>query len=147
MKMIGVMLPVLPLLALGIYAVAEAPSGDRDEGRLPVGAGVTVNGPDGETTVGPATSAGYGAMYGLQRNFDSTTCCDKPGDANNDGKLGVGDPVFVISCIFRGGPAPVCMAEADANGNCKVTSGDAVYFINFEMRGGPVPICNDSCVW
>jgi len=36
------------------------------------------------------------------------SCCNVPGDANGDGKVNVGDAVYIISYVFRGGPAPVC---------------------------------------
>ena len=68
-------------------------------------------------------------------------CCDVAGDANNDGKVNVGDAVYIITYVFRGGPAPICMQEGDANGDGKVNVGDAVYIITFVFRGGPAPIC------
>ena len=68
-------------------------------------------------------------------------CCDLAGDANNDGKVNVGDAVYIITYVFRGGPAPPCMQEGDANGDGKVNVGDAVYIITFVFRGGPPPIC------
>jgi hypothetical protein len=34
--------------------------------------------------------------------------CLKEGDANADGKVNVGDAVYIISYVFRGGPAPIC---------------------------------------
>jgi hypothetical protein len=73
------------------------------------------------------------------------TCCNLPGDANNDGKRNVGDAVFIISYVFRGGPPPACFQEGDANGDCKINVGDAVYMINHVFRGGPAPICNPEC--
>ncbi len=69
------------------------------------------------------------------------SCCDKPGDANNDMKVGIGDPVYIISYIFRGGPPPPCLQEGDANGDGTINVGDAIYLINYKMRGGPAPIC------
>jgi hypothetical protein len=39
---------------------------------------------------------------------DAQICCDVPGDANNDGSLNVGDAVFIINHVFKGGPAPIC---------------------------------------
>jgi hypothetical protein len=70
-----------------------------------------------------------------------TSCCNLPGDANNDGKVNVGDAVYIISYVFRGGPAPPCLQEGDANGDGKVNVGDAVYIISYVFRGGPAPIC------
>lgn len=40
--------------------------------------------------------------------FDAVLCCTIPGDANSDGSTNVGDAVFLINYVFKGGPAPVC---------------------------------------
>ena len=36
--------------------------------------------------------------------------CDKPGDANGDNAVNLGDAVFVINYIFKGGPI-LCLAR------------------------------------
>jgi hypothetical protein len=69
------------------------------------------------------------------------SCCDLPGDANNDGKVNVGDAVYIICYVFRGCPPPPCMFEGDANGDVKINVGDAVYLITYVFRGGPAPTC------
>jgi hypothetical protein len=71
----------------------------------------------------------------------AASCCNLAGDANNDGKVNVGDAVYIISYVFRGGPAPICLLEGDANADGKVNVGDAVYIISYVFRGGPAPIC------
>lgn len=63
------------------------------------------------------------------------------GDANGDGAVNVGDAVYIVNYVFRGGPAPVPMQAGDANGDGNVNVGDAVYIINFVFRGGPAPCC------
>ena len=65
--------------------------------------------------------------------------CSSCGDANGDGTINVGDAVFLINYIFKGGrsPNPVCIADANADGNVNV--GDAVYLINYVFNGGPAP--------
>jgi len=62
------------------------------------------------------------------------------GDANGDGQVNVGDAVFLISYIFKGGPAPdpVCIGDANGDGNTNV--GDAVYLISYIFKGGPPPV-------
>jgi hypothetical protein len=62
------------------------------------------------------------------------------GDANSDGKITVGDAVFIISYIFRGGPAPTPLRVGDVNGDCKINSGDAVYIISYLFRSGAHPV-------
>jgi hypothetical protein len=70
-----------------------------------------------------------------------TVCECKPGDANNDGQVNVGDAVYLINFVFKGGPAPKPYAKCsgDANKDCQANVGDAVYVINFVFKGGPAP--------
>ncbi|MDD4053042.1 MAG: dockerin type I repeat-containing protein, partial [candidate division Zixibacteria bacterium] len=63
------------------------------------------------------------------------------GDANGDGKINVGDAVFIISYIFRSGPPPEPFSAGDANGDSKINIGDAVYIVTYVFRGGPAPVC------
>jgi hypothetical protein len=68
--------------------------------------------------------------------------CDcNVGDANNDGQVNVGDAVYMINFVFKGGPAPkpypIC--SGDANCDCLANVGDAVYLINYVFKGGPPP--------
>ncbi|MDD4052935.1 MAG: FG-GAP-like repeat-containing protein, partial [candidate division Zixibacteria bacterium] len=63
------------------------------------------------------------------------------GDANGDTKINVGDAVFLISYIFRGGPTPNPLAAGNANCDGKINVGDAVYLISYIFRGGPAPCC------
>jgi len=69
------------------------------------------------------------------------TCCVTAGDANDDHAVNVGDAVFIINFIFKGGFAPPCWQSADANHDSAVNVGDAVYLINFIFKGGPAPMC------
>jgi hypothetical protein len=66
----------------------------------------------------------------------------RPGDANNDGTVNVGDAVYLISYIFKGGPppAPYEVCSGDANGDCQPNVGDAVYIISYVFKGGPAPV-------
>jgi len=70
-------------------------------------------------------------------------CCDIPGDANHDSLVNVGDAVFLINFIFRGGPSSACWASGDSNNDCSVNVGDAVYLINYIFRDGLSPQCGD----
>lgn len=64
---------------------------------------------------------------------------DQSGDCNNDRAINVGDAVYLINYIFRGGPAPVFPPEGDVNCDSRTNVGDAVYIINYVFRGGPAP--------
>ncbi len=79
-------------------------------------------------------------------------CCDKAGDANNDGSVNVGDQVYLLNYIFKPGQCatnppigcpPFCQAEGDANSDRSVNVGDAVYLGNYIFRPAvsPVPRC------
>ena len=63
------------------------------------------------------------------------------GNANGDNSLNVGDAVFLISYVFKSGPAPDPLVAGDANCDGEVNVGDAVYLINYIFREGPGPCC------
>jgi hypothetical protein len=63
------------------------------------------------------------------------------GDAGGDGEVNVGDAVFLINYIFKGGPAPDPLEAGDANCDGQVNVGDAVYLIAYVFKGGPEPCC------
>ena len=63
------------------------------------------------------------------------------GDANGDHAINVGDAVFVINYIFKGGMTPSPIAAGDGNCDHAVNVGDAVYTINYIFKGGPAPCC------
>jgi hypothetical protein len=79
------------------------------------------------------------AIYG-----EAQAPCDcLPGDANGDGSVNVGDAVYLIAYVFKGGPPPTPyqLCSGDANCDCAVNVGDAVYIIAYVFKGGPPP-CN-----
>jgi len=61
------------------------------------------------------------------------------GDANGDMQVNVGDAVFVINYVFKGGQAPNPLCAGDANGDVQCNVGDAVYLIAYVFKGGPAP--------
>lgn len=63
------------------------------------------------------------------------------GDADGDGAVNVGDAVYVINYVFKGGPAPDPIEAGDANADDTVNIADAVHLINFIFKGGPPPQC------
>jgi hypothetical protein len=62
------------------------------------------------------------------------------GDASGDEAINVGDAVYIISYVFKGGPAPDPLCAGDANGDETVNIGDAVYLIDYIFREGPAPL-------
>ncbi|MFH1701227.1 MAG: dockerin type I domain-containing protein [Candidatus Zixiibacteriota bacterium] len=71
--------------------------------------------------------------------------CEVAGDANTDGQANVGDAVFLINNIFKGGPAPANKPATDVNRDCNINIGDAVFLINHIFKNGPRPYCS-GCV-
>jgi hypothetical protein len=63
------------------------------------------------------------------------------GDANGDGIINLGDAVYVLNYLFKGGPAPNPLDAGDANCDGTVDLGDAVYILNYLFKGGPPPGC------
>ena len=68
---------------------------------------------------------------------------DHRGDPNGDGLVNVGDVVYLVSFLYRNGPAPVPMSEGDVNCDGIVDIGDVVFLVNYLYRKGPVPRCCD----
>jgi len=81
---------------------------------------------------------GFIETHGITCNL---SCCDVPGDANDDKELNVGDAIYIINYIFKDGPRPSCIEKADSNGDGIVNSGDAVLIINYIFKDGPAPVC------
>jgi hypothetical protein len=66
------------------------------------------------------------------------------GDATMDYQHNIGDAVFIINYVFKGGEAPFPLCVGDANGDDDINVGDAVYLINFIFNAGPAPV-EDCC--
>ena len=66
------------------------------------------------------------------------------GEANGDGILDLGDLVFLVGFLYKGGqpPDPLCKGDATCDG--VVDIGDVVSLINYLFRGGSPP-CFDCC--
>lgn len=105
-------------------------------------------------TVGPTTGVTYTVTVSIilpedkhpYNNEQSTEVVSQAGtfvcgDANHDGGVNVGDAVFIIGYVFRGGPPPTPLQAADVNNDAKINIGDAVYLIGYIFRGGPLPNC------
>ncbi|MGB7060783.1 MAG: hypothetical protein WBF13_00335 [Candidatus Zixiibacteriota bacterium] len=68
---------------------------------------------------------------------DTSVIC---GDVNNDGIVNVGDIVYLVSYLYRGGPAPIPMeCVGDVNNDDVVNVGDVVYLVSYLYRSGPAP--------
>jgi hypothetical protein len=93
-----------------------------------------------DTLVAPYSVTG---VYTDQSPFTMTDAVTivghRSGDINGDGRVNIGDPVFLIGYIFRGGSAPQPVMAGDVNGDGHIAIGDAVYMISYLFRSGPPP--------
>jgi len=63
------------------------------------------------------------------------------GDATGDGKVDVGDVIYLVNYLFRSGTPPFPLDAGDANCDGKVDVGDAIYLVNYLFKAGPIPSC------
>jgi hypothetical protein len=61
------------------------------------------------------------------------------GDANDDGRFNISDPIFILAFAFLGAQAPTCLEAADANGDTELTITDPIYILGHLFLGGPPP--------
>lgn len=89
---------------------------------------------------------GTGFFSGTYEDYVTVKYVDSPikcGDANGDSKITVSDAVYLVSYLFKGGPAPVpkWKANIDCDSQTDVSVSDVVYLINYLFKGGPPPGC------
>ena len=63
------------------------------------------------------------------------------GDANGDGIIDLGDVLYLINYLYKGGPAPDPLEAGDCNCDGVVDLGDVLYLISYLYKGGPPPGC------
>jgi hypothetical protein len=62
------------------------------------------------------------------------------GDVNQDGKLDLGDIVYLITYLYKGGPAPLPFTDqGDLTGDDHLELGDIVFLISYLYRSGSAP--------
>ncbi|MEE9443583.1 MAG: hypothetical protein V3V99_13040 [candidate division Zixibacteria bacterium] len=93
----------------------------------------------GQLAVGTGTSGTIKLSHGFLQYSAHCDCI--PGEANGDGSINVGDAVYIINFVFRGGPAPIPYetCSGDANCDCECNIGDAVYIIGYIFKSGAPP--------
>ena len=63
------------------------------------------------------------------------------GDANGDQIIDLGDVVYLVNYLYKGGPEPIPLEAGDANCDGEVDLEDIVYLINYLYKDGPAPPC------
>jgi hypothetical protein len=86
--------------------------------------------------IGPGSSTNYRLYAGFI--YPTVVLC---GDVNKSGIVELGDLVYLISFIYRGGPAPDPFQAGDVTCDGNVQLGDVVYLITYLYKGGPPPVC------
>ncbi len=61
------------------------------------------------------------------------------GDSDSDSQYTMNDIVYLISYLFKGGPAPNPISVGDVNKDGNVGINDISYLVNYLYNGGPVP--------
>jgi hypothetical protein len=67
--------------------------------------------------------------------------CLPTGDCNSSGSVELGDVVYLITYLYKSGPAPDPLSVGDVNCNGVVDLGDVVFMITYLYKGGPAPCC------
>jgi hypothetical protein len=98
--------------------------------------GIPVNSGGQPSAIGISESDNIGAEAG----FIYASDVDR-GDVNVDGIINVGDVVYLVSYLYRGGPEPCPVEAGDVTLDGIVNVGDIVYLISYLYRGGPPPVC------
>lgn len=116
-------------------------------------ASITIADP-GRYTISVVVSNGLGERTCSREICVATTGGrQKPGDANQDGKFDISDPVGVLNHLFLGtnpvlpcgdgttsDPANVALLDLNDGGAGRIDLSDAVYGLNFLFLGGPPPL-------
>jgi hypothetical protein len=63
------------------------------------------------------------------------------GDADGSEAINLLDVSFIISYLYKNGPAPEPEAAADADGSGVINLLDVTYLINYLYKNGPEPVC------
>lgn len=79
--------------------------------------------------------AGRFALYTFLIDLPPAAC----GDANYDDAVNVGDAVFLINFVFKGGLPPDPLTVGDCNCDGQTNVADVVYLVNFVFKGGAAP--------
>ena len=61
------------------------------------------------------------------------------GDMDCDGRVSVGDIIYLVNTLFKSGPAPCKPGLADIDCNDQLSLADVIWLVNYMFQGGPPP--------
>jgi hypothetical protein len=90
-----------------------------------------------------AVGRGSSPSFGLNQGFWQETITEEyvRGDVNRDDIINVGDIVYLVSYLYKNGPAPNPVWVGDCNCDEIVNIGDIVFLVSYLYKGGPEPSC------
>jgi hypothetical protein len=91
-----------------------------------------------QMAVGSGSSGSYQLLQGFWQEFVEGFLL---GDVNADGIIDLGDVLYLISYLYKGGPAPDPLEVGDCDCDDLVDLGDLLFLISYLYKGGPPPEC------
>lgn len=114
-----------------VFLDLSRPQDDESLGRYPDAVGLFIaleRATPGETNVGPAAPPEVKEAEFIR------------GDADDSGRLSIGDMTVILQTLFSGRPSPACRDRLDANDDGAVTMADALYVGAYLFqRGASIP--------
>ncbi len=78
---------------------------------------------------------GYGKVSGIDMDLQPA----QVGDVTGDGLIDLGDGIFLLNYLYKGGPAPNPLNVGDLDCNGEISLGDVILLINYLYKNGPPP--------
>ncbi|MEW6014419.1 MAG: dockerin type I repeat-containing protein, partial [Candidatus Zixiibacteriota bacterium] len=127
----------IPNPILGHYIIEIIPESDAPPGST-YGVGIRIDGSVQSYMVWDAAVPASGTVdtvyYSVEEGFPFVN-----GDPSDNGAVNILDATFLISYLYKNGPAPYPLTAGDANCNGRINILDATYIISFLFKGGPPP--------
>ena len=100
--------------------------------------GLVVDGSAAQLSVGSGSCESFGIGSGFWQEEEEGGL---RGDVTGDGIINVGDIVYLVSYLYKSGPAPDPVWIGDCNCDAIVNVGDIVFLVSYLYKGGPEPVC------
>lgn len=93
-----------------------------------------------------AGASGHGVYVLFGSGVAQETRAFRRGDANQNGRFELGDPIFVLTYLFANGAEPPCLDAADANDSGALDLADPIFLLNWLFaEGSPPPPPHQAC--